>query len=151
MDIASRVTGTYGSTLNQIQRADLLVKLVSSLIIFFVIMLFVRMLIASTRNQISVKKALGFKTADLLTGFRKSCVWYIGVGVIVGTILGCTLGQVICGMVLSSLGAVNFKFDLDIIFILINIAVGSIIAMLAVYIGSKGIRNIKAVECCNGR
>ena len=151
MDIASRITGTYGPTLKQIQRADLLVKLVACTIIFFVIMLFVRMLIASIRNQISMKKAFGFKNADILNSFRKSCVWYISAGVIAGTILGCTLGQVICGMALSSLGAVGFKFELDMISILINIVAGSIIAILAVYIGSKGIRNIKAVECCSGR
>ena len=151
VDIASRVKGTYGPTLNQIKRADLLVKIVASVIIFFVIMLFVRMLIASTRNQISVKKALGFNTSDILTDFRKSCIGYIGAGVSVGTILGCTLGQVICGLVISSLGAVNFRFNLDIRYILINIAIGTIIAMLAVYIGSKGMRNVKAIECCNGR
>ena len=151
VDIASRITGTYGPTLKQIQRADLLVKLVACTIIFFVIMLFVRMLIASIRNQISMKKAFGFKNADILNSFRKSCVWYISAGVIAGTILGCTLGQVICGMALSSLGAVGFKFELDMISILINIVAGSIIAILAVYIGSKGIRNIKAVECCSGR
>lgn len=151
VDIASRIIGTYGPTLKQIQRADLLVKLVACMIIFFVIMLFVRMLIASTRKQISMKKALGFKNADILNSFRKSCVWYIGAGVIVGATLGCTVGQIICGMALSSLGAVGFKFELNIIFILINIAVGSVTAMLAVYIGSIGIRNIKAVECCSGR
>lgn len=151
VDIASRVKGTYGPTLNQIKRADLLVKIVASVIIFFVIMLFVRMLIASTRNQISVKKALGFNTSDILTDFRKSCIGYIGAGVSVGTILGCTLGQVICGLVISSLGAVNFRFNLDIRYILINIAIGTIIAMLAVYVGSKGMRNVKAIECCNGR
>lgn len=151
VDIASRIIGTYGPTLKQIQRADLLVKLVACMIIFFVIMLFVRMLIASTRKQISMKKALGFKNADILNSFRKSCVWYIGAGVIVGATLGCTVGQIICGMALSSLGAVGFKFELNIIFMLINIAVGSVTAMLAVYIGSIGIRNIKAVECCSGR
>lgn len=151
VDIASQITGTYGPTLKQIQRADWLVKLVSSLIIFFVIMLFVRMLIAGQRNQISMKKALGFKTSDIMKSFRISCTWYIAVGVLAGVILGCTLGQLICGMALQSLGAVGFKFVIRLVSIVINLGLGSVIAYLAVYIGSRGICNIKAIECCRGR
>ena len=59
VDIASRIKGTYGPTLAQVQRASVLIKIIASVVILFVIMLFVRMIIANQRNQISVKKALG--------------------------------------------------------------------------------------------
>ena len=44
-DIVSQVQGTYGPTLNQVWQVSILVKMVSSLIVLLVIMMFVRMMI----------------------------------------------------------------------------------------------------------
>lgn len=148
VDIASRVTATYGPTLAQIQRADVLVKLICATIIFLVIMLFVRMILANQRKQISIKKALGFKTSDISKSFRLSCTKYILAGILSGSMLGCILGEKICGLALSSLGAVGFTFEINILSVVINILVGSITALVAVYFGSKEIEKIKAIECC---
>lgn len=151
LDIASRIIGMYGPTIMQVNGASVLVKIVSSVIILLVIMLFVRMMIANQRNQISMKKAMGFKSSDIKKSFRKSCVPHIVVGIVLGTIGGCTLGEGICGMALQSLGAVGFEFVFHIWSIITNMLLGGIVAMLAVYLGSDGIKNIKAVECCRGR
>ena len=99
----------------------------------------------------SVKKAIGFKTSDIRKDFCKSCVPYIVTGIILGTLCGCILGENICGVALQSLGATGFKFVLNIWPVTANIIFGSVAAMLAVYAGSTGIKNIKAVECCRGR
>ncbi|MBQ1993966.1 MAG: FtsX-like permease family protein [Lachnospiraceae bacterium] len=151
VDILSRIKGTYGPTLMQVQKASIMVKVISVLIILLVITLFVRMIIANQRNQMSVKKAIGFKTSDIRKAFCKSCVPYIVTGIILGTLCGCTLGENICGVALQSLGATDFKFVLNIWPVTANIIFGSVAAMLAVYLGSTGIKNIKAVECCSGR
>lgn len=149
-DIASQVQGTYGPTLNQVWQASILVKMVSSLIILLVIMLFVRMMIANRRNMISIKKAMGFRSLDIKKTFWKSCVPYILAGIILGTVCGCTFGEKICGTALKSLGAEGFRFTYNMWSISMNMLIGGFAAILAIYLGSNGITGIKAVECCRG-
>ena len=134
-----------------VRQAAILIKMIAFLIIFVVIMLFVRMMIANLRNQLSVKKALGFRSIDLKKDFWKSCLPYVIAGIFLGTFSGCILGEDICGVALQSLGAVGFRFALDIRSILGNILFGSLSAIVAIYLGSNGIKNVKAVECCKGR
>ena len=151
VDISSRIIGTYGPTIKQVEKVSLLVKMVSSVIILLVIMMFVRMIIENQRNQISIKKAMGFRSSDIKKSFWKSCIPYILVGIILGTISGCILGEEICGVALKSLGADGFKFIINIWSVIINMILGGLATMLAVYVGSNGIKNINAVECCRGR
>ncbi len=151
VNIESQVKGTYGPTLTQVKSASLLVDIIAFLIISFIIALFVRMTISNQRYEISVKKALGFKSADIRKSFLKSCLIYVVAGILIGIILGCTLGEIICGMALKSLGAVGFKFVFSIGTIIINGIIGGVAAVLALYIGSNGIRNIKATECLRGK
>ncbi len=151
VDIVSRIMGTYGPTLMQVERAAYLVKLIASVIIVCVILLFVRMILANRRNSLSIQKALGFTNNDLKRAFRRSCAPYVLIGIVLGAIGGCTLGELLCGVAISSLGAVGFQFTFSAIQIAINIVISGAAAGLAVYLGSRGITNIEAVECCRGR
>lgn len=151
VDIALQVQETYGSTLDQIKNAAILVKIVVSVIILLVIMMFVRMKIANQRYMISIKKALGFKSLDIQKSFWKLSVPYIFAGIILGTTGGCFLGEKICAVALKSLGAVSFRFTFDIYSIVLNMLIGGCVSIGAVYLGSYGIKNIKAVECCRER
>ena len=149
--ITSQVQGTYGPTLNQVRQVSILVKIVASLIILVVIIMFVRMMISNQRNRISIKKAMGFRNLDIKKSFWKSCLPYILTGIIIGTICACTLGEACCGAALKSLGAVGFKFTLNMLSVAINILLGGLAAIFAVFLGSNAINDIKAVECCRGR
>ncbi|MDY4971667.1 MAG: hypothetical protein SO101_15675 [Lachnospiraceae bacterium] len=95
------------------------------------------------------------RNAESCGHIRKSfwmcCLPYVIAGIAFGTFCGCILGERICGMALQSLGAVGFRFILHIRPIMTNVILGGAAAILAVYLGSSGIRNIKAVECCRGR
>ncbi len=150
-DIVSQIQGTYGPTLNQVWQVSILVKMVSSLIILFVIMMFVRMMIANQRNSISIKKTMGFRSLDIKKSFWKSCIPYTLAGIMLGTVCGCILGERICGVALKSLGAEGFRFTFHIWSVGLDMLVGGFAVILAVYLGSKGIKSIKAVECCRGR
>lgn len=150
-DIESQVQGTYGPTLNQVWRASILVKMVSSFIILLVIIMFVRMIIANQRNMISIKKAVGFRSLDIKRSLWKSCIPYTLTGIILGTVCGCTLGEKLCGAALKYLGAGEFRFTLNIWSVALDILVGGFDVILAVYLGSNGIKSINAVECCRGR
>ena len=149
-DIVNQVQGTYGPTLNQIWKVSILIKMVSSVIILLVVMMFVRMMIVNQRNMISIKKAMGFRSTDIKKSFRKSCVPYILGGIILGTVCSFTLGEVICGVFLKSFGAEGFQFIYNVWSVAINMLIGGVSAILAVCLGIYGIKNIKAVECCRG-
>lgn len=149
-DMSTRIQGTYGPTLAQIWQVSILVKMVSALIILFVIIMFVRLLIANQRNEISIKKAMGFRSMDIRKSFWKSCVPYTLAGIMLGMVCACTLGESICGVALQSLGAEGFRFVCKPLSIVIDILTGGFAVILAVYLGSKGITSIKALECCQG-
>ena len=151
VDIGSRVKETYGPTMNQVRQAAVLVKLLSCIIILLVLTMFVRMIIENQRNRISIQKALGIRSKEIKKQFWKSCLPQISLGVILGAIGGCTIGESICGLALKSLGAEGFQFTLDVRMIAINILLGVLAAIAAIYFGSNGINKIKAVECCRGR
>lgn len=149
-NMSDRIQGTYGPTLEQIWQVSILVKVVSSCIILFVIVMFVRLMIANQRSRISIKKAIGFRNSDIKKSFRKSCVPYTVAGILLGTAGACTLGEEICGVALKSLGAEGFCFTLSIWQMVLNMLVGGVAVTAAVYLGSKGITSIKAIECCRG-
>lgn len=150
-DIAAYVEGTYGPTLSQVWQVSILVKIVASGIILLVIMLFVRMMIANQRNEISVKKAIGFCSSDVKKDFWKSCVPYTIVGLLLGVAGGCILGEGICGAALASFGAGGFRFVYSFLSVTLDVLIGGLAVVLAVYLGSNGIDMIKAVECCRGK
>ena len=54
-------------------------------------------------------------------------------------------------MALKSLGAVGFKFVINIGLVIMNVALASLAAMAALYMGSNGIKKIEAIECSRGR
>ena len=149
-DIAAQVQGTYGPTIHQVWQVSILVKMVSSLIILLVIMMFVRMIIANKRHMISIKKAMGFRSLDIKKSFWKSCVPFTLAGIIVGTVCGCVFGEGICGVALKSFGAEGFRFTYNLWSVAINMLFAGFAVILAVYLGSSGITSIKAVECCRG-
>ncbi|MGN0389553.1 MAG: FtsX-like permease family protein [Wujia sp.] len=151
VDIQSIVLGTYGPTLRQVRFVSALVKLVSALIIFLVIMMFVRMIVANQRTAISIKKAMGFRSRHIRKDFFISCVPYIVAGILIGTACGCIFGEGICGIALKSLGADGFRFTYNVWSVVLNMLCGGLVAVFAVCAGSNGIKYIKAVECCRGR
>ena len=151
VDIQSIVLGTYGPTLRQVRFVSALVKLVASLIIFLVIMMFVRMIVANQRTAISIKKAMGFRSRHIRKDFFISCVPYIVAGILIGTACGCIFGEGICGIALKSLGADGFRFTYNVWSVVLNMLCGGLVAVFAVCAGSNGIKYIKAVECCRGR
>lgn len=149
-DMAERIQGTYGPTLEQIRQVDILVKAVAAGILLLVVVLFVRMMIANRRNRISVKKALGFRSSAVMREFWKSCIPYMVAGILLGTVGACTLGEGICGAALKTMGAAGFHFTLSCRRVAEDMLVGGLAVTAAVYLGSRGITGIRALECCRG-
>ena len=143
-DIARYMDGTYGQTIKRMKDASVLSFAVSCLIIFIVVVLFVRLMIWQEINDISLKKALGIGSAYIRMEYVKRTFMYIVTGTVLGTVLGVFLGQRIAGALMGSLGAAGFKFLIDwrLAFVLVPLAAFTV-ALLAVRAGSREVAEIK--------
>ena len=152
VSIKDYVQATYGQTMEQVSKAATMTSVVAAAILFVVIILFLKLLVARKAYGISLEKALGFENRDIIRKY-----FYMGTGCAVvgeaaGIVLGNLLGERICGMALKSFGAEGFRFVCDWTQILIRIpGIALVAAILAVWIGTSDIYSLKAYECCRDR
>ncbi|MNO69749.1 FtsX-like permease family protein [compost metagenome] len=69
-----------------------------------------KMLVAKNGYSIAVMKALGFTNADIKAQYVSRSVFVLIVGIVLGTLLANTLGEVLAGAVIASFGASSFHF-----------------------------------------
>ena len=151
-DISQYLNATYGQTIARIQKASLLTLAASCLVLAVVVLLFIRLTIWQERGDCSLKKALGFISADIRFSYLKKSLIYILTGTAAGVFLGVIPGQNLAGMLLGSLGASGFHFIIDPVrtFFVVP-AVIVVVAVSAERISLNEISRIKAYECCVGR
>ena len=104
------IAQTFGSTISSIKMASYAAIAVALIITILVTLLFMKMLIAKDRYSIAIMKALGFTNSDISLQYASRSVFVLIVGIVLGTLLANTLGEVLAGMVISSFGASSFKF-----------------------------------------
>lgn len=151
-DIADYVKGTYGQTLKEIKLAAVVAGGISAGILFAVTALFLRLTIEKNRYDISLKKAIGFCSKDIRKSYWLKSLLPVLAGVAAGLFLGNTVGEKLCGSILTSFGAEGFSFVTDWKAVCFFIpAVLSLAALAAVQIGIREIKNIRAFECCIGK
>jgi putative ABC transport system permease protein len=143
---------TYGQTIARIQKAAVLTMAASCLVLAVVVLLFIRLTIWQERGDCSLKKALGFISADIRFSYLKKSLIYILIGTVTGVFMGVIPGQNLAGMLLGTLGASGFHFILDPVrtFFLVPLLI-AVVAVSAGRISLNEINRIKAYECCVGR
>ncbi len=109
-DIDEFIRQTYGSTINSIGKASYAAIFVALFITVLIILLFMRMLVSKDRYSIAVMKAFGFTNADIKQQYIARSVFILIIGILMGTLLANTLGEVLAGAVIASFGATSFKF-----------------------------------------
>lgn len=152
IDIADYVQGTYGQTLRQIQMAKKVAVGIAVLIIFVVVMLFMRLIVERKRYSISLQKALGFTGTSIRKAYLVKGIILIVAGTAAGLLLGNTVGESICGLILQSFGAEGFHFVIawkQVLLVIPIILTGTAVA--AVWSGIWEVKKIKAFECCMGK
>ena len=65
VDIRKYVTNTYGQTIREVRMAAVVAMIVAALVMFVVVVLFTRLLVAKDRSDISLRKAIGFSSAEV--------------------------------------------------------------------------------------
>ena len=146
--IADYITGTYGQTIRNIQKAAVMSVISACLILFVVMLLLLRLVIWRERNDSSLKKALGFTSADIKEAYLKKTSKYLLPGIAVGIFAGIVPGQGLAGVLLSSMGAYGFHFIINPIAVfVIAPAVIIVAAALATWVSLKEVGRIYAYEC----
>lgn len=151
-DISKYVLSTYGQTIRNIKDAALLAMLTATVVLFIVVILFMRLTLWQERRDCSLKKALGYTAKELTWAYMVKAMAYILAGIIVGIFWGLVPGQGMAGMLLGNLGASGFHFIINPIVVfagipLLTLAVGT----LAIQISLREMKKIRAYECCVGR
>ena len=135
VDIQEYVTDTYGQTIQEIRMAARVAVLAAALVMFVVVVLFTRLLVAKDRQDISLRKALGFTGGDIKR------LYFLGY-----------LPVLLAGMLLKTLGATGFRFLIDYKIICGCIpAVTAITVFCAILLGLSEVKHIRAYECCMGK
>ena len=109
-DLDKFILQTYGSTISSIGKASYAAIGVALIITVLIILLFMRMLVSKDRYAIAVMKAFGFTNADIKQQYIARSVFVLVIGILLGTLLANTIGEVLAGAVIASFGAASFKF-----------------------------------------
>ncbi|KOP80330.1 ABC transporter permease [Lysinibacillus sp. FJAT-14745] len=107
------VTQTFGSTIKSVGKASIAAIAIALVITVLVTLLFMKMLVTKDRYSIAVMKALGFTNSDITIQFASRAVFVSIIGIVLGTLLANTLGEVLAGAVITSFGASSFSFSVN--------------------------------------
>lgn len=141
------IVQTYGSTMDAVGKAAYAAVGVALTIAALITLLFMRMLVAKDRYAIAVMKAFGFTNADIRMQYVARSVFVLFIGVLLGTILANTLGEVLAGAVIASFGASAFAFvvnPLEAYLVSPLLMVGAV--LVATMLGTVDAGNLKVAE-----
>ena len=152
VDIQEYVADTYAQTIREIRLAARAAVLAAALVVFVVVVLFTRLLVAQDRQDISLRKAIGQTGGEIGRLYFRRYLPVLLSGVLAGILLGNLLGERLAGLFLGTLGAAGFRF-------LVNPravygwipATAAITVCCAILPGLAQIGHIRAYECCMGK
>ncbi|MEK3715159.1 ABC transporter permease [Paenibacillus sp. FSL R7-0333] len=127
-----------------IQKASIVATLATVLLILLVTTLFMKLLVAKDRYSIAILKSIGFTSRDIRRQYLTRSVTVLGMGVITGTLLANTLGELAGVAIVSSFGASAFHFEVNPWFVYLFsplLIAGCVVA--ATRLGSSGIQALQ--------
>ncbi|MEK4344801.1 ABC transporter permease [Paenibacillus sp. FSL P4-0184] len=141
------ITQTFGSTISSVGKASYAAIAVALIIMVLVTLLFMKMLVTKDRYSIAMMKALGFTNSDIMVQYVTRSVFVLLVGIVLGTLLANTIGEVLTGAVISSFGASSFKFVVNLLsaYLLYPLMMAGSV-LIATIIGTLGAGQIKIPE-----
>ncbi|MFE3573501.1 ABC transporter permease [Lysinibacillus sp. NPDC059133] len=107
------VKQTFGSTIKSVEKTSIAAIAIALIITVLVTLLFMKMLVAKDRYSIAVMKALGFTNSDMTVQYGSRAVFVAIIGIVLGTLMANTLGEVLTGAVITSFGASSFSFSIN--------------------------------------
>lgn len=96
-DMDAYIAQTFGSTISSIEKASYAAVAVALMIMVLVTLLFMKLLVAKDRYSIAVMKAFGFTGSDIQAQYVSRAVFVLIIGIVFGTLLANTLGEMLAG------------------------------------------------------
>lgn len=141
------VKQTFGSTIKSVEKASFAAISIALVITILVTLLFMKMLVAKDRYSIAIMKALGFTNSDITVQYGSRAFFVSMIGIIAGTLLANTLGEMLAGAVISSFGATSFSFSINPLTAYVLCPLLMICSVLiTTIIGTSGVGKIKISE-----
>lgn len=117
------------------------------LITLLVTMLFIRMIVTKDRHPIAILKSMGFTSKDICGQYLTRSITVLILGLIIGTILANTLGELVGVAIVSSFGATTFRFVVNPWFVyLISPLLIACCIITATRLGISGIQTLKVSD-----
>ena len=107
------VIQTFGATISSVKIASYVAAVVALLMTILITLLFMKMLVAKEKSSLAVLKALGFTGRDITLQYVTRCVLILAFGMLLGTFLANTVGEMLAGMLISTFGASAFRFSVN--------------------------------------
>ncbi|MCX7772661.1 MAG: ABC transporter permease, partial [Clostridia bacterium] len=138
---------TFSGTKNAIRTASLASMVVAIVLAVLVTLLFMKMLVAKDRYAIAVLKASGYTGTDITLQYVSRAVFILIIGMIAGTLLANTLGEVLAGAAIASSGVSSFKFIVNPVsaYLFSPVIMGCSVLAAAI-MGSAGASKIRIAE-----
>lgn len=138
------ITQTFGPTIRSVGKAAVVGMISALFMTLLITLLMIKMLLAKERYSIAVMKSLGFTSKDISVQYLARFLLILTTGVILGTVLANTLGEILAGALIASFGAASFQFVIDPIsaYLVTPLLMGGTVLLAALF-GSSGVKNIK--------
>ncbi|WP_028562060.1 ABC transporter permease [Paenibacillus pinihumi] len=112
-DLQGYLHQTLGGTINQLKLVTILALVIALSVSILITFLFLKMLVAKDNSQIAILRSVGFALSGIRIQYVTISLIVLGAGLILGTLLSNTAGQLLIGGIMSFLGASNITFIID--------------------------------------
>jgi putative ABC transport system permease protein len=112
-DLQGYLYQTLGGTIHQLKLVTVLALVVALLVTILITTLFLKMLVAKDNGDIAILKSLGFSISSIQFKYVTMSLIVLGVGVLIGTVLSNTAGQLMISLIMAYFGASHIVFVID--------------------------------------
>jgi putative ABC transport system permease protein len=140
--ISEFVSQTLGGIMDNLRLVEGAAIVISLLLIMLITVMFLQLITAREQSAIAIKKAIGFTIRDIRIQFGIRILMIQCVAIIIGTVLANTLGEVIFGLMLSSMGASKITMIVEpATAYLLYPAAQLLVVFITVIVGTKVVKN----------
>ena len=138
-EFVSQTLGGITDNLILVSGAAIVISLV---LVMLITVMILRLITAREHSAIAIKKSIGFSNKDIRIQFGVRILLIQSVAIIVGTFLANTLGELIFGMMLSSMGASKIMMLVEPVkSYVLSPAAQLFLVFITVIVGSKVVRS----------
>jgi putative ABC transport system permease protein len=138
-EFVSQTLGGITDNMSLVEGAAIVISLLLNMLIT---VMFLQLITAREHSAIAIKKAIGFSNRDIRIQFGVRILTIQFLAIIVGTILANSLGEVIFGLMLSSMGASKITMLVEpITAYLLCPAAQLLVVFITVIVGTKVVKN----------